>query len=101
MSFLADCHLTYSVSVQVRKLRLAEDSAPVTAGLTRVCHVRGVKATEDVEFAKTFDWDSDLKLWEEEQRKSESVNPIRAIFGQLVNCPGITINFNGPVNFRA
>jgi hypothetical protein len=98
---LADSELTHSVSVQVRKLRLAEDSVPVAAGYTRVRPVRVGKENKDLEFAKSYDWDSDLKLWEEEQRKSESVNPIREIFGQLVNCPGMTINFNGPVNFKA
>jgi hypothetical protein len=54
------------VSIQVRRLRLAKESAPVAAVLTSICLVRGLKDTEDLEFAKTFDQDSNLKLWEEE-----------------------------------
>jgi hypothetical protein len=34
---------------------------------------------EDYKFAKTFDWKSDLKLWEEKLRKSDPVNPIIAL----------------------
>jgi hypothetical protein len=54
-----------------------------------------------LEFANAFDWDSDLKLWEEEQRNPETANPIKVLFGQLVHCAGLTINFNGAVNFKA
>jgi hypothetical protein len=59
-----------------------------------------VEGTEDYKFAKSFDWESDLKLWQDKRRKSDPANPITAFLGQLINCTGLTINFHGAVNFK-
>jgi hypothetical protein len=51
------------------------------------------------EWMGDFDWDADLKDWE--MGKSVTVNPIQAVFGNLVNCSGLTINWSGNFNFRS
>jgi hypothetical protein len=49
------------------------------------------------DWMRDFDWEADLKQWEE--GKCVQVNPISALFGRLSNCPGLTVNFHGSVNF--
>ena len=100
-----------SVAYELKKLKIdspepflaSRQSYPADLSVKRVCAKRSVRSgldnTEDLEFVKNFDWDGDLKIWEEQ--KSKSFNPISALFGQVVNCPGLTINFHGPVNYKA
>jgi hypothetical protein len=53
----------------------------------------------DWDWMTDFDWEGDLKEWE--MGKSVQVSPISALFGKLVNCPGLTINWSGNVNFKS
>jgi hypothetical protein len=46
-----------------------------------------------------FDWEGDLQEWQ--MGKLVQVNPISALFGKLINCPGLTINWSGNVNFKS
>jgi hypothetical protein len=84
LRLFAEHDLTQNVAVQVRKLKICDDAIPVAAGSSKVCQKRGVEGTEDYKFAKLFDWDSNLKLWQDERRKSDPVNPITAFLGSLL-----------------
>jgi hypothetical protein len=79
--------------------------AKAAAGLTaknaqgkRNRHLRGLEDPRDLEFVRSFDWEGDLM--EYKASKSVNINPISALFGQLINCNGMTINFNGPVHYK-
>jgi hypothetical protein len=65
----------------------------------RVRQLRGLEQSADVDFASSFNWNTDVRLYEEEKSKSPSGFSITAIFEQIQNCPNFTINFHGPVNF--
>jgi hypothetical protein len=52
----------------------------------------------DWDWMADFDWEGDLKKWE--MGKPVQVSPIIALFGKLIKCPGLTINWSGNVNLR-
>jgi hypothetical protein len=64
----------------------------------RVRRLSALEDRADLDFVNVYDWESDMKLWEEQKSKSCVVNPITSMFGQITNCPGLSIIFNGPVN---
>jgi hypothetical protein len=91
---------TDAVAVKMEELQLRHPGALSVSnsrrGLTvrnvrecgRVCPPGFVEDRADIEFANNFDWDGDMKLWQQTKSKPAVSSPISAIFGQLVNCLG-------------
>jgi hypothetical protein len=89
--------------INVRREGSKQKVEGVSAGLTSVnCKGKRVRQIDEDDsewgWMSSFDWDADLKHFEES--RSVQINPIKAILGKVINCPGLQIHFHGNVNLK-